>query len=252
MSRSALSRSTVALLAALALPASAGWVNPPVIVPMPQRDPCGGFADDWSQHCRRDANGNMIDTRTGDVYDRNGNLIRRGTGRLAPSTAPAAAPKRGSAAGQTCEGSASTLDGLQRRGISLHQAGQWQAATACYERALKASPREPTVHMNLGLIDYEQGRRQDAMQRWQAALEGLKALPADQPAVRSVRGEALFAIAAAESARGDKARARDLARQALQMEPRLADAKYLRANLWGARLMADAQGMQPATLRAAP
>jgi tetratricopeptide (TPR) repeat protein len=232
------------LLAALASHAVAGWVNPPVIVPMPTRDPCRGFADDWSQNCRRDANGNMIDTRTGDVYDRNGNLIRRGGGRAAPSAVPQGSLGGNGAGGDACDGGGSTLDGLQRRGVSLHRAGRWRAASACYERALVAAPREPTVHMNLGLLDYEQGRRQQAVQRWQLTLNGLNALPQDQPGVRSVRGEAMFAMAAAESARGDKSRARELARQALQMEPRLADSKHLRDNLWGTRLVADAQALR--------
>jgi tetratricopeptide (TPR) repeat protein len=218
---------TAVLLAALAAPTAADWVNPPVIVPMPTRDPCRGFADDWSQNCRRDANGNMIDTRTGDVYDRNGNLIRRGSGRVAPSAVPQGSLGGNGPRGDVCDGGGATLDSLQRRGISLHRAGQSRAASACYERALRSSPREPTVHMNLGLLDYEQGRRQEAVQRWQLALDGLDTLPQNQPGVRSVRGEAMFAMAAAESARGDKARARELARQALQMEPRLADTRHL-------------------------
>ena len=66
------------LTAALSLPALADLIQlPPPIVPMPIRDPCRGFGDSWSQNCRRDANGNMIDTRSGRVYDRNGSPTSR-------------------------------------------------------------------------------------------------------------------------------------------------------------------------------
>lgn len=55
--------------------ASSGWVNPPIIVPMPQRDVCGGFSDSWSASCRRDRRGNMHYRNK--VYDPNGNPIQR-------------------------------------------------------------------------------------------------------------------------------------------------------------------------------
>jgi tetratricopeptide (TPR) repeat protein len=213
--------------------AAAGWVNPPVIVPLPPRDVCGGFADGWSQHCRRDANGNMIDTRTGDVYDRSGRLIRRGAAPPAPA-APAA---------RACSDGGSTPISLQQRATALHQSGQWQSAAACYERALQVWPAEPTLHVNLGLIDYEQGRQGLAVQRWQDALERLEGLPPDTPNARAVRAEATFAIAVAASARGDMPRAREMAREALRMEPRLGDAGHLRTNLWGARLVGDARAL---------
>jgi C-terminal processing protease CtpA/Prc len=41
-------------------------------------DVCGGYSDEWSAKCHRDDNGNMIDGRTGDVYDKNGNFLRHG------------------------------------------------------------------------------------------------------------------------------------------------------------------------------
>ena len=46
---------------------------PPIFVPPPVRDFCGGYSDSWSASCSRDDNGNMIDGRTGDVYDSGGN-----------------------------------------------------------------------------------------------------------------------------------------------------------------------------------
>jgi hypothetical protein len=51
-------------------------------------DVCGGYADSWSRNCRRDNNGNMH--HNGNVYDPNGNLIRRNnndiTKRRSPNT----------------------------------------------------------------------------------------------------------------------------------------------------------------------
>ena len=244
MSLRALSRGLLLSLAAtLSLPALADLLPlPPPIVPMPIRDPCGGFSDSWSQHCRRDVNGNMIDTRTGNVFDRNGNPA----GRRIP-TVPDATTGAGLSAPQaslSCPGGGSNLDSLQRHGAALLQAGQQLAAAKCYQSALQVAPEEPALYVNLGLIDYEQGFPGNAAQRWREALQRLNAFSPDLPVVRSVRGEAMFALAAAEFSHGDKRRAQDLGRQALQLEPHLADDGHLRENLWGNRLVTDARSLR--------
>jgi hypothetical protein len=80
-----LKKSVPVLLLSLLLPASivsiaqAQIYIPPAAPPMPHW--CGGYSDSWSRNCKRDADGNAVDTRTGDVYDWNtGRLIRRGNG----------------------------------------------------------------------------------------------------------------------------------------------------------------------------
>jgi hypothetical protein len=57
---------------------TAQMIMQPIVVPMPQPDVCGGYSDSWSANCRRDSNDNMIDGTTGDVYNSDGDLIRRG------------------------------------------------------------------------------------------------------------------------------------------------------------------------------
>ncbi|NJM65618.1 MAG: hypothetical protein HC851_08075 [Acaryochloris sp. RU_4_1] len=54
-----------------------GVMGPPIIVPMPNPDVCGGYSDSWSANCRRDNNGNMHDGNSGNVYDPYGNPIRQ-------------------------------------------------------------------------------------------------------------------------------------------------------------------------------
>jgi hypothetical protein len=53
-----------------------GVMGPPIIVPMPNRDVCGGYSDSWSANCRRDKKGNMHDGNSGNVYDPGGNPIQ--------------------------------------------------------------------------------------------------------------------------------------------------------------------------------
>jgi tetratricopeptide (TPR) repeat protein len=57
--------------------ASAQYMAPIFIRPW-FPDVCGGYSDAWSAKCHRDDSGNMIDGRTGDVYDKSGNFLRHG------------------------------------------------------------------------------------------------------------------------------------------------------------------------------
>jgi hypothetical protein len=52
--------------------AQAQWVSPPIV------DQCGYR----EARCKRDSAGNIVDKKTGDVYDRKGNLLRRGNGNI--------------------------------------------------------------------------------------------------------------------------------------------------------------------------
>jgi hypothetical protein len=65
-----------------------GVMGPPIIVPMPNRDVCGGYSDSWSANCRRDNNGNMHDGNSGNVYDPHGNLIQKKRSGVYPVTPP--------------------------------------------------------------------------------------------------------------------------------------------------------------------
>jgi tetratricopeptide (TPR) repeat protein len=212
--------------------AEAGIITPPVTVPMPIRDPCRGFGDSWSQHCRRDANGNLVDTRTGDVYDPQGRLIRRGS-----AAAPQAVPPRCS--GATPNGAA----GVNDQGIGLQRAGRHDFALECYRLALRLDPGMLTAYVNQGLIFYERGQVDDALRSWNEASARLRRLPAEHVPTQSTRAESLLAIASAVHARGDAARGRELAREALRIDKRMADTEHLRKQLWGERLRADAQAL---------
>jgi hypothetical protein len=49
----------------------AQWISPPIV------DQCGY----QEARCRRDRHGNIVDNKTGNVYDRKGNFIQRGNGK---------------------------------------------------------------------------------------------------------------------------------------------------------------------------
>jgi hypothetical protein len=59
--------------------------NTPIWAPPYFPDVCGGYSDEWSANCYRDSDGNMHDTRTGNVYDSEGNLLGVGS---APTEQP--------------------------------------------------------------------------------------------------------------------------------------------------------------------
>jgi tetratricopeptide (TPR) repeat protein len=99
---------------------------PPPIVPMPIRDPCGGFSDSWSVHCRRDRNGNMNDKNTGKIYDRNGNLLHRNTNDNSVPSEPKSKP--------------SLTEDSYKQGVKLSQAGKYREAIAVFNRAIAAKP----------------------------------------------------------------------------------------------------------------
>ncbi|HEY9846298.1 MAG TPA: tetratricopeptide repeat protein [Candidatus Caenarcaniphilales bacterium] len=126
----------------------------------------------------------------------------------------------------------STPEALFDLGNAHYKLGQYQDAVAQYSKAVTLDRKFWPAINNIGLIKYEMGDVAAAMQQWQAAI-----------ALDSKAGEPRLALAVALYAQGRQAQAVALAEAALKLDSSYADVNYLKENLWGARLVADAQKM---------
>jgi Flp pilus assembly protein TadD len=94
-------------------------------------------------------------------------------------------------------------------GEVLDAANQPEQATAEFEAAVKAAPREPEVHFGLGYLYWKQKRYDEARREFQAEL-------ANQPQ----HAQALAHLGDSEM-HGDDKGAADHLRQALKLDPKL-------------------------------
>jgi len=83
---------------------------------------------------------------------------------------------------------------------------------------------------NLGLVDYEQGDLTAAMANFEAAM-----------ALDETMAEPRLALATVLFIKGRISEAEQLGIKALQLDPSYGDLETLRINLWGSRLLQDAQ-----------
>jgi tetratricopeptide (TPR) repeat protein len=107
---------------------------------------------------------------------------------------------------------------------------QYPLAIAQYEKAATQDKTFWPAINNIGLIDYEQGRVDAAIQRWQASAD-----------IDNKAAEPRLAIAVALYSKGDREKGLTLGETAIKLDSRYADLKFLKENLWGERLLADTQ-----------
>ena len=116
------------------------------------------------------------------------------------------------------------------RGISYHLQGDYQGALAAYEKATVQDAKLLAAVNNLGLIKYELQDIEGAIRQFRAAID-----------IDSKFAEPQLALATALYVKGDRERAIELAQAALRLDKRFADLEFLKKNLWGDRILADAQ-----------
>ncbi len=118
---------------------------------------------------------------------------------------------------------------------------QSNEAIASFEKAVAQDKTFWPAINNIGLIHYEQGDVEAALKRWKQALE-----------IDAKAAEPQLAVAAAVYKQGDRERGLALGEQAIKLDSRYADLKFLKENLWGDRLLKDAQSLlETPRLRAA-
>ncbi|NJL60881.1 MAG: tetratricopeptide repeat protein [Methylacidiphilales bacterium] len=116
------------------------------------------------------------------------------------------------------------------RGWSYHMQGDFQGAIAAYEKAATQNPKLLAAVNNLGLIKYELQDIEGAIKQFQSAI-----------AIDGNSAEPQMAMAALLYAKGDRQMSLTIAENALRLNQRFANQAFLRKNLWGKRLIADAQ-----------
>ncbi|HIK06567.1 MAG TPA: tetratricopeptide repeat protein [Trichormus sp. M33_DOE_039] len=120
--------------------------------------------------------------------------------------------------------------GYINRGILYHEQNKYTLALAEYNQALAKDEKLLLGINNIGLIKYEQGAIDEAVKQWQQAIN-----------LDNKSAEPHLAIAVALYKKGEQETAYKLAQTALQLDKNFADINFLKKNLWGENLIADAQ-----------
>lgn len=106
---------------------------------------------------------------------------------------------------------------------------QYGNAIAQYQQAIAQEAKFWPAINNIGLIKYEEGKVDEAIQLWQKAAD-----------IDSKAAEPRLAIAVATYARkGDVEKGLNLGEFAVRLDSRYAKLDFLKENLWGEKLLAD-------------
>jgi tetratricopeptide (TPR) repeat protein len=116
------------------------------------------------------------------------------------------------------------------RGITYAALKDYAKAIADYAKAIAINPKAVEAINNIGLLQYEQGNIDIAINQFQQAVN-----------IDNTLAESTLALAITLQAKGNFTKAEELARAALALDPKIADPAFLRENLWGEKLIADAQ-----------
>jgi tetratricopeptide (TPR) repeat protein len=115
-------------------------------------------------------------------------------------------------------------------GNTYFRMGRLDDAIGRYKEAVSKDQKFWPALNNVGLIQYEQGKIDGAIQSWKAAI-----------AIDEKSTESKLALATALYKQGQTEQGITLATAALSADRRYSDVKFLKDNLWGDRLIADAQ-----------
>ncbi|MBN3992664.1 MAG: tetratricopeptide repeat protein [Nostoc sp. NMS2] len=128
------------------------------------------------------------------------------------------------------------------RGLSYHVQGDYQGALAAYEKATAQDAKYFAAFNNLAFVKYELGDVEGAISEWQKSI-----------AINNQSADPQLGLATALYVKGDREKALELAQAALRLDKRFADLDFLKKNIWGDRILADAQKLlQNPQIRALP
>ena len=116
------------------------------------------------------------------------------------------------------------------RGVVHHKLRDYTAALSDYNQAVAKDEKFWSAIANIGHIKYEKGDVQSAIAQWQQAVK-----------INSNAPEPQLAMAVALYAQGEQQKSLNMAQAALRLDKRYGDVAFLKQNLWGDRLIADAQ-----------
>jgi tetratricopeptide (TPR) repeat protein len=115
------------------------------------------------------------------------------------------------------------------RGLTLYRRGKFEDAIKDYTQAIALKPDYWQAMYNIGLIQYERGKIDEAKMHWQQAVS-----------LNEKATVPRFALAVTLYTQGDKVKGIALAKEALAIDKRYASLEYLKKQLWGSKLLADA------------
>lgn len=113
-------------------------------------------------------------------------------------------------------------------GNAYYLMGESAKAIDSYQKALDSDAKFWPAVNNMGLVRYEMGEVAEAINLWEKAV------------TIEAAAEPQLALAIALYAQGRQEQGLSLGEAALQLDSRYADLEFLKANLWGDRLLADA------------
>jgi tetratricopeptide (TPR) repeat protein len=113
-------------------------------------------------------------------------------------------------------------------GNAYYLMGESVKAIDTYQKAVDGDAQFWPAVNNMGLVRYEMGEAQEAIRLWEKAVEIEQA------------AEPKLALAIALYAQGQREKGLALGEAAIQLDSRYAQLDFLKANLWGERLLADA------------
>ncbi|MGK7949640.1 MAG: tetratricopeptide repeat protein [Xenococcaceae cyanobacterium] len=127
-----------------------------------------------------------------------------------------------------------SADAYVQLGIVYHKQKNFNAALSNYKQGLLAKEARDfgniiLANRNIGLIKYEIGSIDEAIQKWQEVM------------VMALCSESQLALAVAFYVKGEQEKAFQMAEAVLKFDKRFADLEFLKKALWGERLLADAE-----------
>jgi tetratricopeptide (TPR) repeat protein len=117
---------------------------------------------------------------------------------------------------------------------------KYNEAIEQFNRVLSLDKKFWAATNNIGLVEYEKGNRDAAIELWQTSLKQAQD-------VEFQAAEPTLAIAAATYAKGDRAKGIQLGVEAMKIDPRYGKPEFLVENLWGDKLIADTKPILEAT-----
>ncbi|MBD2690742.1 tetratricopeptide repeat protein [Anabaena catenula] len=118
------------------------------------------------------------------------------------------------------------------RGVVYHQQGNYTAAMSEYNQAVAKDANSLAAVNNIGFIKYEKGDIETAIKQWQQAFK-----------INNKVAEPMLALAVALYGKGEQQQAYQLAETALKLDKNFADVNFMKKNLWGDKIISDAQKM---------
>jgi len=116
------------------------------------------------------------------------------------------------------------------RGLAYNKLGNYEAAIADYNKAIALNENFRPAMVNIGLIKYEQGEIETAIQQWEKSVK-----------INPESAEPQLAISVALYTQGKTEEGLAKAEAALKLDKNFGNLEHLKKNLWGDKLLADAE-----------